>query len=59
VKQLTEKKKLEAVITSVCSSLISHLWFCHHQSREGKRFHRKCVRQYTKDLNNALGVFLK
>ena len=50
---------MEALIKSICDSLTSHLYWCHHHSWEGKRFHRNCVRKYTKDLNNALGVFLK
>lgn len=59
MKYLTEKRKLEKVITSITSSLLSHLYFCHHQSREGKRFHRGCVRQYQKDFNNTIEIFLK
>lgn len=53
-----EKKKLESVITSITESLVSHLYFCYHKSREGKRFHLSCVKQYQSDLNNSLDVFL-
>jgi len=57
--KLIEKDKLEKVITSISSSLLSHLYFCHRNSREGKRFHRTCIRQYLEDLNNSVDIFLK
>ena len=51
-------KKLEDLIISITSSLNSHLYFCYHNSREGKKFHRETVRQYRKDLNSAIDLFL-
>lgn len=59
MKKGTEKKKLEQVIISISSSLLSHLWGTYHKTPEGIRFHKKCCRQYLKDFNDSLDIFLK
>lgn len=45
-------KKIEATIRSLYDSLQSHLPYTYKKSTEGKAFHIKCVKDYSKDIKN-------
>lgn len=47
-----KKTKLIQTIRSIWSSLDSHLEYTQLKSTEGKRFHKKCCRDYSVDLKN-------
>ncbi len=49
-------KKVEATIKSIYSSLESHLPYLYLKSTEGKDFHKKCVKDYAKDLKNLVDL---
>jgi len=40
-------KKIERLIRMIWSSLESHLQYTHKKSWEGRRFHKKCVKEYS------------
>ena len=46
MKKNKKDKLLDEVIRSVYSSLESHLRYTYVKSSEGKRFHKKCVKEY-------------
>ena len=47
-----KSKKIEATINSLISSLVSHLPYIYLKSSEGKKFHIKCVKDYSQDIKN-------
>jgi hypothetical protein len=49
-------KKIEETIKSLFSSLESHLPYTYLKSSEGKYFHRKCVKNYARDINNLANL---
>lgn len=51
MKTKEKDKILEEVIKSVYSSLESHLPYTYTKTSEGKRFHKKCVREYAEIIN--------
>lgn len=44
---MKKAKKIERAIKLIYDSLQSHLAYTYSASAEGKRFHRKCVRDYS------------
>lgn len=48
-----DKRAREVVklIRSVWSSLESHLRYTHKNNIEGRKFHKKCVRDYSRDIH--------
>ena len=52
MKKVNKHKKLEATINSIISSLVSHLPYTYLKSTEGKKFHIKCVKDYSTDIKN-------
>lgn len=45
-------RKVEANMRSVWSSLESHLHWMSRKSSEGKTFHKRCVKDYAKQIYN-------
>lgn len=49
-KQDERAKDVEAAIRSTWSSLESHLPYMHKKSWEGRRFHKRCVKEYAEQI---------
>ena len=52
MKKYDKEKKLEKLILSITSSLTSHLTFTYLHSREGRKFHKKTIKEYAQDIKN-------
>lgn len=43
---MRKEERLEKLIRGVWSSLESHLVYTHRHSVEGRKFHKKCIKEY-------------
>ena len=50
-------KLIEKQILRIWDSLQSHLYYTHNPSKEGRRFHRKCVKDYAKQLEEETKLY--
>lgn len=50
-------KLVEKQLRSIWDSLQSHLYFTYNKSKEGKIFHKKCVKDYSKQIEEVTKLF--